>query len=223
MRISSDSLISIISALAAWYTRLVGWTSHLEISNDEQVWARFRDGKNMIFAFWHNRFSMMPFVYWQYFKMERIAVIVSESRDGELVARFLQSFRFKAIRGSSSRGGKRAMLNLMRSMREGWDVALTPDGPRGPRYRVQNGIIALASTTGAPLLPVSYASSLRIIFRGSWDHFRLPLPFSRIKLVFGDPILVKKGVRGEDREALQEELRRRLRQVDREAEDMVRG
>ena len=215
--------MSIISNLAAWYTRLVGWTSHLEISNADQVGACFRDGKNMIFAFWHNRFGMMPFVCRQHFKMERIAVIVSESRDGELVVRFLQSFRFKVIRGSSSRGGKRAMLKLMRSMKEGWDVAVTPDGPRGPRYRVQNGIVALASTTGAPLVPVSYASSLRIIFRGSWDHFRLPLPFSRIKVVFGEPILVKKGVRGEDREALQEELRRRLRQVDREAEDMIRG
>ena len=216
----SDRAISMISSLAAGYSRLVGKTSHWEFQGEEPVWEKFRNGENMIFPFWHNRFTMMPFVYENYFHQNRIAVIVSQSRDGELVVRFLDRFQFRSIRGSSSRGGKQAMLNLMRTVRDGWNVAVTPDGPRGPRYQVQDGIIALASVTGVPILPVSYASSLRFIFRGSWDHFRLPLPGSRIKLAFGEPLLVGKRLNDRERLDFREELRRRLRQADHEAEEV---
>ncbi|HDL64963.1 MAG TPA: DUF374 domain-containing protein, partial [Proteobacteria bacterium] len=143
----SDMAISMVSAFAAGYSRLVGRTSHWEISGEEPVWEKFQNGENLIFAFWHNRFTMMPFVCKDHFHMNQVAVIVSQSQDGELVVRFLQRFHFKTIRGSSSRGGKRAMLNLVRTIRDGWNVALTPDGPRGPRYQVQDGIITLASVT----------------------------------------------------------------------------
>jgi len=216
----SDRAISMISALAAGYSRLVGRTSHWKFHREEPVWKRFRDGENMIFAFWHNRFTMMPFVYENHFHQNRIAVIVSQSRDGELVVRFLDRFHFKSIRGSSSRGGKQAMLNLTRIVRDGWNVAVTPDGPRGPRYQVQDGIITLASVTGVPIVPVSYSSSLRFIFRGSWDHFRLPLPGSRMKMAFGEPLMVGKRLNDRERSDFREELRRRLRQADREAEEV---
>ena len=128
-----------------------------------------------------------------------------------------------ARRGGGSRGGKRAFLNLIRSLRVGWDAAVTPDGPRGPRYQVQDGIISLAAASGAPIVPVSYASSLRFVFKGSWDHFRLPLPCSRIKLVFGSPIRVGRDVKSQTRPGLREELRRKLRQADREAEEVIGG
>lgn len=219
----SNLAISMVSTFAAGYSRLVGKTSHWDIRRAEPVWERFRNGENMIFAFWHNRFTMMPFIYQYYFHKNRVAVIVSQSRDGELVERFLQRFHFKSIRGSSSRGGKLAMLKLMRIIHDGWNVALTPDGPRGPRYQVQDGIITLASVTGVPILPVSYASSLQFVFRGSWDHFRLPLPGARIKLVFGEPLLVGKRLKDRERSDFREELKRRLRQADREAEELIRG
>jgi len=214
----SDLAISMVSGFAAGYSRLVGKTSHWDIRGAELVRDKFRKGENLIFAFWHNRFTMMPFIYEDYFHMNQIAVIVSQSQDGELVGRFIQRFKFKAIRGSSSRGGKQAMLNLMRTVRNGWNVALTPDGPRGPRYQVQDGIITLASVTGVPIMPVSYSSSLRFIFRASWDHFRLPLPGSRMKLVFGEPLPIGKHLKDQERSDYREELRRRLRQADHEAE-----
>ena len=218
----SDLAISMVSAFAAGYSRLVGRTSHWDILGAETVWEKFQNGENLIFAFWHNRFTMMPFIYEDHFRMNQIAVIVSQSQDGELVGRFIQRFKFKAIRGSSSRGGKRAMLNLMRTVRDGWNVAVTPDGPRGPRYQVQDGIITLASVTGVPIMPVSYSSSLRFIFRSSWDHFRLPLPGSRMKLAFGEPLSVGKRLKDQERSYYREELRRRLRQVDHEAEEVNR-
>ncbi|MDP8214114.1 MAG: lysophospholipid acyltransferase family protein [Candidatus Euphemobacter frigidus] len=220
---TSNRIISLASKCASWYTRLVGVSSHWHVRGDEPVWELFREEKPVIFAFWHNRFIMMPYIYRFRFRKERIAVIVSLSRDGELVGRFLGRYCFKVVRGSSSRGGKRAFLKLIRSLRNGWDVAVTPDGPRGPRYRIQDGIISLASVSGAPIVPVSYASSLRFVFKGSWDHFRLPLPCSRIKLVFAPPLRVGREVKERERSGLREELRRRLRQADRTAEEVIGG
>lgn len=115
------------------------------------------------------------------------------------------------------------MLKLMRILHDGWDVAVTPDGPRGPRYHVHEGIIALASATGVPIFPVSYASSLRLIFRKSWDHFRLPLPGARIQLVIGKPLNIEKPLKGRSRSVARDELRHRLRQADREAEEALGG
>ncbi len=180
-------------------------------------------GGSMIFAFWHNRFIVMPYIYRFFLKRSRIAVIVSQSRDGALVDGFLSRYGFRTVRGSSSRGGRRAMLGLVRSLRDGWDAAVTPDGPRGPRYRVQNGIITVAAATGVPIVPVSYSSSLRFIFRGSWDHFRLPLPASRIRVVFGRPLEVEKKPSPARQKELAEVLRKRMRKADRRAEELRDG
>ena len=217
----SDKVASLASFLAAGYVRLVGLTSHWDIRGEEPVRELFRDGRHIIFAFWHNRFIMMPYCYRHHFRKERIAVIVSQSRDGELVGKFLDRYRFKSIRGSSSRGGRKAMLALLRLLKEDWDAAITPDGPRGPRYQVQDGIITLASMAGLPIVPASYASSLRIVFRKSWDHFRLPLPGSRIRLVFAEPLTAGRNMNDMERDNLRKELRRRLRWADRQAEAVV--
>jgi len=214
---------TLITAAVWGYSRLVGCTSCWDLRNMEPVEEIYRSGGNLIFAFWHNRFVVMPYIYRCLLNRSRITVIVSQSRDGALVAGFLDRYGFKTVRGSSSRGGRRAMLGLVRNIRNGWDAAVTPDGPRGPRYRVQNGIITLAAATGVPIVPVSYASSLRIIFRGSWDHFRLPLPASRIKVVFGTPLEVEEKPPPSRQEELGEILRQRLRAVDRAAEELRNG
>ncbi len=209
---------AILIFLIAGYIRLVGWTSRLEIRGDEPVRELIRGGKNVIFAFWHNRFAIMPYIYTSYFRKKKIAVIVSRSRDGKLVEGLIKRFGFLPILGSSSRGGSAALLNLKKSIEDGWDAAVTPDGPRGPRYRVQEGIIAVASATGAPIVPVSYAGTRQLIFRKSWDEFRLPLPFGRITIVLSPPLRVERETTGEKRAELAEELRKRLREVDQEAE-----
>ncbi len=210
---------AILIFLIAGYIRLVGWTSRLEVRGDEPVWELIREGKSVIFAFWHNRFAIMPYIYTSYFRKKKIAVIVSWSRDGRLVGGLIGSFGFLPISGSSSRGGITALLNLNKCIKDGWSAAVTPDGPRGPRYQVQEGIIAVASTTGAPIVPVSCASTRQLIFRKSWDRFRLPLPFGRITAVFSPPIRVERETTREKRAELAEELRKRIREVDREAEE----
>ena len=218
---ASDFLNNLAPALAAEYIRLVGAASNWSSENFAPVGGLLENGENAIFAFWHNRFILMPYYYRYRIGREKIAVMVSQSRDGRIVKDFLDRYRFRTVRGSSSRGGRGALLALLRLLREGWDAAVTPDGPRGPRYLVQEGIIALAAVSGRPIVPVSAASSLRYVFRRSWDHFRLPLPGSRIWLVFGQPLTVPRNLTDAESERLRETLRRRLRRADRRAEELT--
>lgn len=218
---ASDFINSLAPSLAAGYIRLVGATSNWEVEGFEPTGEILGGGRHAIFAFWHNRFILMPYYYRYHLGKERIAVMVSQSRDGRIVESFLDRYRFRTVRGSSSRGGRRAAISLLRLLKEGWDAAVTPDGPRGPRYRVQDGILTLASVSGLPVIPVSSAASLRYVFRRSWDHFRLPLPGSRIWLVFEKPLAVGRELTSRDRESCRETLRRRLRRADRRAEELA--
>lgn len=218
---ASDLVNRLAPYSAAGYIRLVGASSHWETEGFEPAEGILRGGGHAIFAFWHNRFILMPYYYRYFLGRERIAVMVSQSRDGGIVEGFLDRYRFRTVRGSTSRGGRRAMISLLRLLKEGWDAAVTPDGPRGPRYRVQDGILALASVSGLPIVPVSCASSLRRVFRGSWDHFRLPLPGSRIWMVFEKPLAVDRELSDAARESCRETLRRRLRRADRRAEELA--
>jgi lysophospholipid acyltransferase (LPLAT)-like uncharacterized protein len=218
---ASDFINSFAPSLAAGYIRLVGATSHWGVEGFEPTDEIIRGGRHAIFAFWHNRFILMPYYYRYHLGQERIAVMVSQSRDGGIVEGFLDRYRFRTVRGSSSRGGKGAVISLLRLLKEGWDAAVTPDGPRGPRYRVQDGILTLASVSGLPIVPVSSAASLRYVFRRSWDHFRLPLPVSRIWMVFEKPLAVERELTDGDRQSCRETLRRRLRRADLRAEKLA--
>ena len=160
----------------------------------------------MIFAFWHNRLFLMPYLFrkhWRTRQHDRVAVLVSASRDGEKLARVLSRFNLVCVRGSSSRRGKEALRELTRLVQHGYDAGITPDGPRGPRYRVQEGVVSLAQLTGAPITPVSYTLSCKITFR-SWDAFMLPVPLTRATLRIGAPITVPPG--DEPRESKRREL-----------------
>jgi lysophospholipid acyltransferase (LPLAT)-like uncharacterized protein len=147
--------------------------------------------KPVIFAFWHNRLFLMPYMFQKYWKprQRRAAVLVSASKDGEKLARVLTRFNLVCVRGSTSRRGREALRELARAVQDGHDVGITPDGPRGPRYRVQIGAVSLAQLTGATIIPVSYALSRKIALN-SWDAFMIPLPFARCAVRLGAPIAV---------------------------------
>jgi lysophospholipid acyltransferase (LPLAT)-like uncharacterized protein len=123
-------------------------------------------------------------------------VLVSRSRDGELVARYLARFGLDTVRGSTSRGGREAGRALVAAVRRGSDIAVVPDGPRGPRGRLQPGVVTLAALTGAPIVPVAVAARPALRLR-SWDAFMIPWPFARCAVVFGPPLLVARGVERE--------------------------
>jgi hypothetical protein len=127
----------------------------LEHRRAEQLRGMVERGERLILAFWHGQLLMMPYSY----PGRRISALISEHRDGELIARTLQRLGFGVSRGSTTSGGARALREMVRRVREGWDIAITPDGPRGPRHTVQQGAIELARLTGLPIVPVAFGAS----------------------------------------------------------------
>ena len=166
-----------------------------------------------IYAVWHNRLALCLIVY-QKIKQrqgqpQRLAAMVSASKDGGIVARILEHFGVEPVRGSSSRRGPQALLEMKTWAGRGYDLALTPDGPRGPCYVVQSGAVSLASVTGLPLIPVSYYLSWKVRLK-SWDRFQIPLPFSRTVMKFGEPLPVPRQATTAELEKFRAEFEQRL-------------
>ena len=194
---------------AYWTIRFLGRTMRFEEINLEIPRSFWERGIPALFAFWHGRLLMMPLIY---YRGKKLSFLVSPHRDGQVVGKALTRFGFHAILGSTTRKGFSAFKQMVKAHQSGSDLALTPDGPRGPRYRVQIGVIELAKLTGRPVIPLSFSASRRKIFK-TWDHFLLPYPFSKGVFIGGEPILVdSKGDRThlEERRAL---LEKRLNEL----------
>jgi lysophospholipid acyltransferase (LPLAT)-like uncharacterized protein len=168
----------------------------------------------VIFALWHNRLGLCMKVYKNFVRPdcdhEHLAALISASKDGALLAAVLRSFGVEAVRGSSSRRGAQALLELTSWAGRGYDLAVTPDGPKGPRHIVQDGVMALAQVTGLPIIPYSCRLGWKIQLK-SWDRFQIPLPFSHCEMTFGDPIRVPRGATDAERNQLREQLQAVLR------------
>jgi lysophospholipid acyltransferase (LPLAT)-like uncharacterized protein len=183
--------------------------------DDSQARARVNELGNqpIIVAFWHNRLALSPSLYRRLvirrFPSHRVAALVSASRDGAMLAEILKCFQIQPVRGSSSRRGAQALKELVHWAKDGWDLAITPDGPRGPCYKIQEGVIAAAQLSGHPLLPVSYQLSSKLQTK-SWDRFQIPLPFSKCTVMVGAPILVPRKMNDKERQAIKERLQREL-------------
>ena len=174
------------STLAYWYTLFLGWTTRIYWFKTEEFEALEKAGKNYIYATWHNQQLFLLYPY----RGQKVCALISLSDDGEYIARVLPKFGMKAVRGSTSRGGARALIKLMNITEAGYHPMLTPDGPRGPIYQVQQGILFLAPKTGLPIIPVGTALSHKIKV-GSWDKMRVPLPFGKTALTYGKAFYVK--------------------------------
>ena len=153
-----------------------------------------------------------------YYRDLKINAFISQHRDGELLARTLVRFGYEVVRGSSTRGGFEGMRGLLRALKRGHDVALAPDGPRGPAQIVSPGVIAMARLSGCPIRPVAYGA--KWVFRAkSWDRFMVPLPFSMGAVEWGPPIYVPREANAvlseEKRMELQRELNKISHKVDR--------
>lgn len=143
----------------------------------------------VIFAFWHNR---QGFLLYPYRTHKKLCVLVSLSKDGEYIARALPKFNMSAARGSTTRGGAAAFRGLITKARDGYSLALTPDGPKGPVYQASQGVLALARKTGLPIIPVGVHATHKFSVN-SWDKFQVMLPFGKCAIVLGQPLKVSKG------------------------------
>ena len=146
--------------------------------------------ENYIGALWHNRLLIFPLVLRRFFSNRRGAALISASRDGDLLTDAIQRFGYDVIRGSSSRLGASAILQLTGELASGRDVVITPDGPRGPVYELGPGIVFLAQKSGASVLPMNleYSHCWRL---GSWDRFIIPQPFSKVRVLISPPHRIK--------------------------------
>jgi lysophospholipid acyltransferase (LPLAT)-like uncharacterized protein len=158
---------------------------------DESGFQKDPSTDPVLFCFWHNRILGITYAFKRIYPKHRrgVTVLTSASKDGEILARLVAEFQMGSVRGSSSRGGSRALLELIRLVQAGRDIAITPDGPRGPRYRLGPGVIQLAQSTGAKILPL-HAQFSRCFQMKTWDGFIIPLPFSTVSINVGIPIRI---------------------------------
>jgi len=194
--------------LVTWGLRLLYTTlrpGYVQQHFEQRVWS---GGTPIVLAFWHGRSLYFLHLYHR----QRFTILVSRSRDGEFVSRILQRFGVHVTRGSSSRGGAQALREIARHVRSGYHAAMTPDGPRGPRYTVQPGIVALAQQTGAAILPVTYSARWKKVLQ-SWDGFLVPLPFSQVVVIYGEPVYVPVDASPAVFQAKRQEVEMRLQQI----------
>ena len=168
-----------------WGIRLIGWTVRFDAEGMETFDRISARNEKAIMAFWHDRIFLATY----YFRNRGIIVISSKSFDGEYMARFIQQFGYGAIRGSSSRGGSKALIEMIRAMRDGASIGVTLDGPRGPRHVAKPGAIVLAKKTGNPLVPFTVEAENYWTLK-SWDRMQIPRPFTRARVIVGEPIYV---------------------------------
>lgn len=207
-----------VPLLASILIRLVRWTMRLRHLHREPLEALVESGRPYVHAFWHGHLFLMPYSY----RGRGISILVSAHKDGELIARTMGWFGHECLRGSTTRGGASALRAAVRALRSGVDVGFTPDGPRGPRHKVQMGVIQAARMGRAPIVPVVFAASRRRVL-GSWDGFIVPFPFSRGIFLYGEPMTVASEAGPEEMESARVDLERRLRDLTDEAEVLARG
>jgi lysophospholipid acyltransferase (LPLAT)-like uncharacterized protein len=173
------------SRFGAAFIQAIARTWRFRVIDEARYKAAHATGKPVVLVLWHG--EMLPLLF--YHRNREIAVLVSEHGDGEIIARILDSFGFRLVRGSSSRGAARALIAVDRELSAGYDVGITPDGPRGPLHSVAPGALLAAHRAGVAILPLA-AKANAFWQLGSWDRFMIPKPFSRVTISYGDPLRV---------------------------------
>lgn len=189
-------------------------TTRIEAVNDEAYRVHHRAGRPVVFALWHGR--LLPPTYLH--RQQGIVTLASRSADGEYITRVLHRWGFHVVRGSSSRGGDSALRELVRLTRAGRSVAITSDGPRGPRERLKPGVLHMAQLSGAPLVPVGSAANSAWWFE-SWDRFLIPRPFAKLRVVYGDAVFVPRDTDSEGLAAAARRIEDTIGELTRAAEE----
>lgn len=207
-------LRAIVPYLIYAYVTFVGWTTRLRTVGGQFPLQTYAAHERFIYAFWHQR---QVYFTWTH-RDSNVTILVSRSKDGEIIAKTMELSRIVAARGSSSRGGTAAARQLIEAYQSGRDLGLTPDGPKGPARSVKEGIVFLAQKLGAPIIPITNALSHKIEIAKTWDRFQIPLPFGRAVVIYGSPIYVKPG---DDLAAKAAELKAALDGITEEADRLV--
>lgn len=197
----------VLPLLARLYIRLLGLTSRVNIKGQKDYTGP------AVYALWHRQEVLMIWLH----RNRGLCGLVSQSKDGEYMARILLGMGFNVIRGSSTTGGSQALRALTKAARAGYSIAVTPDGPKGPIFKVHPGVIFIAQKAGIPIIPAACALSSKKVLR-NWDRYQFPLPFGRIEAVYGEPLRVAET---DDVQAKALELEARLNALTEEAEALL--
>lgn len=200
---------AVVGTLGRWIASALMATVRFSVTHGERYQQFVDRGEPVIFTLWHGR--LLPLTYFH--RRRAITAIISRSEDGEYIARLVEGWGYETVRGSTSRGGSAALRGLVKAARAGRSLAITPDGPRGPRQRLQPGVITAAQMTGLPILPLCCGAS-RAWWPGSWDRFCVPKPFARVRVLYGQPRRVP-------RDATESELERHAAELEAEMNAMI--
>jgi len=198
--------------------RCLSVTLRFRLSEQSNFFSELPPEK-VIFVIWHNRLVLSLIIYLRYVKQRdrtrKLAAIASASRDGGLVTSIIECFGVKPVRGSSSRRAAQALREMVALAEQGYDLAITPDGPRGPRYTLPEGVIATAQLSGLIIVPVAYHLNWKICLR-TWDRFQIPLPFARCEINTTRILRVPRAATESEREELRKQLEADLRAITRD-------
>ena len=186
----------------------------IKIIGEENLNTSKEKEENAIYAFWHNRLFLLTYIL----RYRRIQVLISSSRDGDYMAEVASRFGAGTVRGSTTRGGRGAILGMSEKLKSGYDGVVVPDGPQGPKYIVQPGIVYIAKRTGVLIVPVAYGAERKKVL-GSWDALLIPYPFSRIVLIYGAPVKVPRETTGKSLESKRQELEKTLIAITQQADN----
>lgn len=210
----NETLRGLLCWLTAQYIRLVFLTGRYEVIGGDIPAAFWSQGRPFILAFWHGRILMMP-KSWQ--TSAPIHMLISQHRDGQLIARTVGHLGIQTVAGSTTRGGAAALRAIFKVLKSGNCIGITPDGPRGPRMRASSGVVSIARVSGCPIIPVAL-SACRGSVLPTWDRFLVPLPFSRGVFIWGAAIDVPTASSEETQEDLRRTLETRLIAITAEAD-----
>lgn len=218
-------MLRAVTWLIAAYLRFCQATIRWQWVNKDQARLLWRQKSPVIFALWHNRVPLGPCGWDFQSGAQPIRVMISKSKDGEIIAHIMRRMNVGAVRGSSAKGGKQkgataALREMLRLLKDGEAVAITPDGPRGPRMRAQMGAIQVARMSGAPILPFAWSCRPGKAFH-SWDRILMPYPFAKGAGVYGDLIVVPRQLSDDDMEVWRRKLEDELNRVSAEADRLV--
>ena len=179
-------LRSLVPYLVYAYMTFVGWTTRLRTVRGDIPEKIHAGSERVIYAFWHQRQVFFTVSH----QDAHIVLLISRSKDGDLIAKIISLCGVAAVRGSSSRGAAAAARELLETLRSGYDIGITPDGPKGPAREVKEGVLRVAQLSRLPIVPITNALSNKIEIAKAWDRFQVPLPFGRAVVLYGEPIRV---------------------------------
>lgn len=205
----------LVPYLAYCFSSFIKWTTVLTVVHGENRDTLRDADRRFIYAFWHQRQAFFTVSH----RGDHMSMLISRSVDGEMISETIRRCcGVISVRGSSSRGASEAVRGLITALKGGFDLGITPDGPKGPKCEIKEGVMFLAQKLGVPILPITNAQSNRLVLKGTWDQFQVPMPFGRSVVVYGKPIAVGPL---DDLKAKAAELKISLDAITLEAEELV--